>query len=456
MNIVGGIVNRDEGKILLEGKDVHFTSARDAVKAGIGFLHQELALCQHLTVAENIFMWNMPRSGAGIVKSRELYKKADELLNQFHVEFRSNETVSRLSVAHQQVVELAKALSMNARLLVLDEPTSSLTEREAELMFEIIKGLRTQGIGIVYISHRMTEIISLCDRVTVLRDGKSIWTKNVKDVTPGEVVTSMVGRTISAFYPPKAAASEGGEEMLRVEGLTGPRFRNISFSLKKGEILGFSGLVGAGRSEVARALVGLDRYESGTIWLKGQRLTAQRGYRDAIANGICYLTEDRKKNGLFLKMSVMKNISCAVLDTLSAYLLVNDAKERSLAKDQIVSMGVRTKDEETTVRNLSGGNQQKVMISKWLAVNPSILIMDEPTRGIDVGAKSEIHHMLRKLCEQGVGIIIISSEMPEIVGMCDRVVVMHEGEITGIVTGDDINETRLIMLASNQVEDGVA
>jgi ribose transport system ATP-binding protein len=451
MNVVSGILLRDSGKVVFDGKEVNFTSPREAMNAGIGFLHQELALCQHLSVAENIYMWGVPKTKLGLVKTKNLNKDAENLLSQFHVEFPVTERISRLSVAQQQVVEIAKALSMNAKLLIFDEPTSSLTERETEYMFEIMGKLQNQGIGIVYISHRMSEIFRLCNRVTVLRDGKTICTLDTKQTTPSEVVNSMVGRVISAFYPPKAV-EKSDKELLRVEGLSAKRFKNISFALHQGEILGFSGLVGAGRSEVVRALCGLEPYDSGNVLLNGKKIV-NKNYKDAIARGICYLTEDRKKNGLFLKMNIVKNVSAVVIDSLARYSFVENDKERTLAKDQIVNMKIKTQDEETKVRRLSGGNQQKVMIGKWLAAQPSILIMDEPTRGIDVGAKSEIHYMLRELCQKGIGIIIISSEMPEIIGMCDRVVVMHEGSITGIVTGDDINETSLIMLASNQANE---
>jgi ribose transport system ATP-binding protein len=339
---------------------------------------------------------------------------------------------------------------MNARLLILDEPTSSLTGNEAERLFEIIGQLQKQNIGIIYISHRMSEIFRLCTRVTVLRDGKSIWTKNIKDTSEAEVVTGMVGREITVFYPEKAK-SKTKEELLRVENFSSSRFHGISFSLYKGEILGFSGLVGAGRSEVIRAVCGIEPFSEGTVYYQGKKVTIKK-YHDAISQGICYLTEDRKKNGLFLHMSVMNNISSTVIDNLASHKLINRKKEKDLAVKQIKKMRIKTTGEEVKVKNLSGGNQQKVMIAKWLAVTPSILIMDEPTRGIDVGAKSEIHHMLRELCGQGIGIIIVSSEMPEIIGMCDRVVVMHEGKLMGIAEGEMINETNLIMLASNQME----
>lgn len=452
MNIISGVIPRDSGTVIFESKEVDFVTPRDAMKAGIGFLHQELALCPHLSVAENMFMWNMPQNAFGAIQTKELYRKTEEALGQFHIDFKVWERVSRLSVAQQQVVEIAKAMSMEAHLLVLDEPTSSLTARESEYMFELVDRLRKQGIGIVYISHRMSEIFNLCDRVTVLRDGKTIMTKKIKEVTPTEVVTSMVGRQISAFYPPKSSKIYD-DELVRVEKLTASRFKNISFSLKKGEILGFSGLVGAGRSEVMRALCGLDSYESGDLWYRNKKVV-NKSYKESIKRGICYLTEDRKKNGLFLKLSVTMNISSVIIDLLTSWSIIQRDKEKTLAKEQIKTMGIKATNDDLKVRRLSGGNQQKVMISKWLAAKPSVLIMDEPTRGIDVGAKSEIHFMLRRLCESGIGVIIISSEMPEVIGLCDRIIVMHEGGITGVVSGDDINEKNLIMLASNQSVQG--
>lgn len=446
MNIVSGVIKRDEGEVILDGEAVKFSSTRESVFKGIAFVHQELALCQHLTVAENMWMWSMPNR-MGIINHKELYRKTDEILKNFQADFKAADKVADLSVAQQQVAEIAKALSLDAKLIILDEPTSSITDSEAENLFRVVRSLKQKGIGIVYISHRMNEVFSLCDRVTILRDGQVVLTEETAKISQEKVINSMVGREISEFYPPKAPDDEEGEELLRVEHYTGDGFQDISFMVKKGRILGFSGLVGAGRSEIMKALCGIGGYRSGDLYFKGEKIH-NRSYRDAIARKICYLTEDRKKNGIFLSMSVKKNVSVAVLKELTKNGIIRDEKENKNADEQIERMKVKTQDRYQLIGSLSGGNQQKAMIGKWMAVNPELIIMDEPTRGIDVGAKSEIHFMLRELCNQGIGVILISSEMPEIIGLSDEVVVMHEGNYMGTVAGEDITESNLILLAS--------
>ncbi len=446
MNIVSGVIKRDEGEVILDGEAVKFNSTRESVFKGIAFVHQELALCQHLTVAENMWMWSIPNK-MGIINHKELYRKTEKILENFQADFKAADKVEDLSVAQQQVAEIAKALSLDAKLIILDEPTSSITDSEAENLFRVVRSLKQKGIGIVYISHRMNEVFSLCDRVTILRDGQVVLTAKTAEISQEKVISSMVGREISEFYPPKASDKEDGEELLRAEHFTGDGFNDISFQVKKGKILGFSGLVGAGRSEVMKALCGISGYKSGDLYFKGKKIH-NKSYRDAIAHKICYLTEDRKKNGIFLSMSVKKNVSAAVLNKLTKRGVINDNLENKNADEQIERMKVKTSSRYQLIGSLSGGNQQKAMIGKWMAVNPEIIIMDEPTRGIDVGAKSEIHFMLRELCNQGIGVILISSEMPEIIGLSDEVVVMHEGKCMGMVTGEDITEDNLILLAS--------
>lgn len=449
MNIVTGILQRDTGEIIFDGEPVHFHNARESVFKGIAFVHQELALCQDLTVAENMWMWSMPNR-YGFIDHKELYRKTEEILRNFNADFKATDKVERLSVAQQQIAEIAKALSLNAKLIILDEPTSSITDSEAENLFRMLRELRNKGMGIVYISHRMNEVFSLCDRVTVLRDGCVIKTLNIKETTEEEVITSMVGREISDFYPPKTSIpKEEQVELLRVENLSGNGFHDISFTLKKGRILGFCGLIGAGRTELMQALCGIRGYRSGKIYFKGKEIHHKR-YTDAIKNKICYLTEDRKKNGIFLEMSVKRNISAATLDQISRTGFINDKEESKLADKMIKQMNVRTQSRDLPLKSLSGGNQQKAMIGKWMAVNPEIIIMDEPTRGIDVGAKSEIHFMLRRLCNEGMGVIVISSEMPEIIGLCDDIIVMHEGKLMGMLGGDEITENNLIMMATGK------
>ena len=447
MNVVAGIHQRDGGTVVFDGTEVNFKNPREAVFRGIGFVHQELALCQHLTVAENMWMWSMPNK-SGFIRHKELYRKTEDILKNFKADFKATDKVENLSVAQQQIAEIAKALSLDAKLIILDEPTSSITENEAENLFRMIRNLRNDGIGIVYISHRMNEVFSLCDRVTVLRDGQLVDTLNIADTTHDDVVTSMVGREISEFFPPKTKMPKDSQtELLRIEDFCGKGFEQTSFTLKKGRILGFSGLIGAGRSELMKAVCGIGGYHSGKLFYKGAEIRHKR-YPDAIKNRICYLTEDRKKNGIFLNMSVKRNISAAILDKISSGGFLSDKEEIKQADEEINRMNVKTTSRDVLLSSLSGGNQQKVMIGKWMTIQPEIIIMDEPTRGIDVGAKSEIHFMLRKLCDEGTGVIVISSEMPEIIGLCDDVVVMHEGRYMGMISDDDITENNLIRLAT--------
>lgn len=451
MNCVTGVLQKDSGEVVFDGKIVEFSSARESVFAGISFVHQELALCQDLTVAENMWMWKMPASG-GIINHKELYKKTDEILKNFSVDFKATDIVGTLSVAQQQVAEISKALSLNAKLIILDEPTSSITDAEAEKLFKVLNKLREDGIGIVYISHRMNEIFELCDRVCVLRDGSIAMTEEVKNLTEDQIIRSMVGREISEFYPEKAENLKNSEEIMKVEHYTGKGFNDISFRVKKGEILGFSGLIGAGRSELMKAICGIGGYQSGKLWFHGREIH-NKSYGDSLKHKICYLTEDRKKNGIFLDMSVKDNIVISMLRFLTHMGILDDKKGSMIADSQIKEMGVKLADRNQRIGSLSGGNQQKAMIGKWMAVKPELIIMDEPTRGIDVGAKRDIHFMLRALANQGTGVILISSEMPEVIGLSDRVIVMHEGKNMGMVSGKDITEDNLIMMASGHVRE---
>lgn len=448
MNIVSGVHQKDEGEIYLNGQEVKFTSPRQACLAGIGFVHQEMSLCMHMSVAENVYMWNIPQKN-GLVEFKKLYNDVDQLLQKFGANFSAKTKVGDLTIAQQQVVEIARALSMNAKLIIFDEPTSSLTEEETENLFRFISILKKNGVGIIYISHRMPEIFRICDRATILRDGRYVDTVNVKDVTADEIVLKMVGRSLGDYYPPKSSKA-AGKELLSVKDVTGTQFKNISFTLHQYEILGFSGLVGSGRSEVMRAICGFDRYESGEVRLLGETLHARTSSNEIIRRGMVYLTEDRKKNGLFLNMTTRRNISVTILRALSHYGMMDDKEEKKISDQMIKEMDVRVSSDQNLAGSMSGGNQQKVMIAKWLASHPQIIIMDEPTRGIDVGSKSEIHHKLRQLCENGIGVIVISSELPEIIGVCDRVVVMHEGQVVGEASGDEINEENLMLMAANQ------
>ncbi len=448
MNIISGVFRPDQGKIVFLGKEVSFDNPREAQEGGIGFVHQELSLCQHISVAENIFMGRLPKGPMGMINKRDLNKKTQELLNIFKTSIKPTDTTGDLNVAEQQIVEIIKALSLNCKLLILDEPTSSLTETETITLYKIIKDLKNQGIAVLCISHRMADIFEVCDRVTVLRDGKYVNTFSIAETTPETVVKNMVGRELLHLYPDKSESA--GEELLRVSSLSRRGFfQNITFTLKRGEILGFSGLVGAGRTEVARAICGIDPVDSGELHLNDRTLDI-RSYGDALKEGICYLTEDRKQQGIFLKLTVQQNVIAANIDNLSGCFSIIKDKEKETTEKYINKLNIKVSNLKQKANNLSGGNQQKVMLAKWLSLNPKVIFMDEPTRGIDIGSKAEIHNMLRQLSNEGIGIIVISSELPEIIGMCDRVIVMHEGKITGEVSGESICENKIIMLASGQ------
>jgi ribose transport system ATP-binding protein len=448
MNVIDGVYTPDAGEIYINGHKVHIKDPLTAQKMGIGFVHQEIALCPDVTVAENLYMASINASKALLVNYKELYAKTAQALESLHY-VDPHKKVGELSISNQQVVEIAKALTLDCRILILDEPTAVLTESETEALFQIMRKLRDQGISIIYISHRMAEVFGQCDRVSVLRDGHYIGTYNVAQTTSTEVVNMMVGREIGDLYPAKAGRPGGTPEvLLQVRDFSNEgRFQDVSFELFEGEILGFSGLVGAGRSELAKAICGLYPKKTGEVIFKGSRLNL-RNYDDAIQQGIVYLTEDRKTEGLFLEMPINSNISAMNLKQVSSRGLIDGKLIQTLTRRLADKLNIKCHALTQLVSSLSGGNQQKVLIAKLLSVNPAIIIMDEPTRGIDVGAKSEIHRLLRELANQGIGVIMISSELPEVIGMCDRVLVMHEGRQCDIISGDQITEERIIHLAS--------
>jgi len=447
MNIIAGVYQANKGTVEFLGKEVKFHNTKEAQDSGIGFVHQELNLCKHMKVAENIYMGRMPKSALGFINKKVLFNKAKELLDKFKADFSPNELVSNLTVAQSQIVEIAKALSFDCKLLILDEPTSSLTEQETKVLFSILKDIKKQGISILYISHRMEEIFEVCDSLTVLRDGNLVKRVNIDEVNTEQIIQMMVGREIKDLYPPKS--SNIGDVFFEVQNFARMGvFRDISFKVKKGEILGFYGLVGAGRSEVMRSVCGIDPHSNGKVFLEGKEIQIHQ-YSDAISHGIGYITEDRKAQGLFLHMSITENMSAANLKNVSNGSFIQKSTEKELSEKYVDMLNIKISSVKEDVNDLSGGNQQKVMIGKWLAIEPKLLILDEPTRGIDVGAKSEIHKLLRKLAESGVCVIVISSELPEIIGMSDRIIVMHEGVISGEVTGEETTEENIIMYASS-------
>ena len=448
MNLVGGVHQADAGEIFLNGKRVHIQNPNDGLWMGIGFVHQEITLCQHLSVAENVFMHSLNNSRNPMVSFSKIYARTRKLLTDFdtHSPIDPRQVVAALSVSQQQVVEIIKALSVNCRVIIFDEPTAALTESETEALFRIIARLKEKGIAVIYISHRLAEIYRIADTVSVLRDGTLIDTKAVRDIDQLSLVHSMVGRELKDIYPPKAGGN-CSEVLLDVQDLTlEGEFEAVSFSLRKGEILGFAGLVGSGRTEVARTICGLYRRSGGSVFLGGEKLPLG-SYKDSIRRGIVYLTEDRAKEGLFLDMSIVSNMSVISLDDVAKLKLIQRRKELALAQRFVNDMQIKGASLMARLRSLSGGNQQKVLVSKLLTVSPKVVLMDEPTRGIDVGAKTQIYHLLRQLASAGVGVLMISSELPEIVGVCDRVVVMYEGRVRGILEGDQINEKSIIQMA---------
>lgn len=446
MNILSGVFPPTEGQIILEGKTVQFQNPRQAQEMGIAIVHQELSLCPHLTVGENMFIGRLPKSSLGFIDRKKLREDTKRALENFKADIDPDDLVGNLSISEQQVVEIAKALTMDCKILILDEPTSAITETEANRLFEVIEKLKANGISIIYISHKFKEIFMISNRISVLRDGHYIGTYRTEEVTSDQVVQLMVGRELKNIYPPKS--TPGKEEILRVENLSRKgAFYQIRFSLYEKEVLGIFGLMGAGRTEMSRALCGIDPKDSGQVWLNGKPVAID-SVNQAKQQGIVYLTEDRKAQGLFLEMSIKRNIVSSNLKTVCTGLFIDPVKENEVATRFSTMLNVKTPSVDQTIGSLSGGNQQKAMIAKWLSTNPKVMIMDEPTRGIDVGAKSEIYKLLRGFADEGRGVIVISSELPEIIGLCDRVLVMHQGKIVGEVTGERMNEEEIMRLAS--------
>ena len=444
MKIAAGIYAPDSGTITVNGKNQMFRNPHEAGTAGIAMVHQELSLAPDLSVAENIFAAKSPVKGS-LMGWSELNNRASEMLSDFCLEIDPRDLVSSLSIGYRQVVEILKALASDPQLIIFDEPTSSLEAQESSLALDLICKLKTKGIGVVYISHRMDEVFQTADRITVLRDGSLVCTKSTSETTREEIINLMVGREMKELYPSRA--SKIGSEILHAEKLTrSGRFRDISFSLHKGEILGFSGLVGSGRTEVMREIFGADRLDSGSIRVDGKDVSI-RNVKDALDAGIAYLSEDRKTLGLFLDRSIEDNIASASLDEVSAGGFMKPALSISLAEKYMKRLKIKARDIEQEVKNLSGGNQQKTLLARWMATHPKVLIVDEPTRGVDVGAKGEIHRMLRDYANEGNGVIVVSSEMPEIIGLCDKIIVMHEGCISGELPGIGASEESLIQLA---------
>jgi ribose transport system ATP-binding protein len=447
MKILSGVYQPDSGEIIYKGASVRFASSVEAERAGIAIIHQELNLVPHLSVAENIFLAREPRLGP-FVDRRRLRGDTQALLARLKLDVDPDAQVKSLSMAQQQMVEIAKALSLNAQILIMDEPTSSLTESETVRLFEIINELKQGGVAIVYISHRLDEFQHIVDRVTVMRDGKFISSAPFAGLTIDRIVADMVGRSLDQQFPPRVSAPTD-EILLEVDGLArNGVFGPVSFTLRRGEILGFAGLMGAGRTETARAIFGADPVSAGRIRCHGRELHIGSP-KDAIEQGIAYLSEDRKSQGLAIRMTVAANLTLTHMDALASRAgLIDFAREDEVAREYIRTLDIKTPGPGQMVKHLSGGNQQKIAIGKWLFRRSRIMIFDEPTRGIDVGAKYAIYELLDRLASEGVGVILISSELPEIMGMTDRVAVFHEGHISGIVETRTTSQEEIMHLAS--------
>jgi rhamnose transport system ATP-binding protein len=455
IKVITGVHRPDSGDILLDGQVVHFNDTWETRRAGITAIYQELSLFPDLNVAENIFVGAQPVAAGGRIDWRKLYKKADELLNSLGVHLDLRQKARSLSIAQQQMVEIARAFSLNARILIMDEPTSSLTLNEVADLFRLVRRLREEGKAIIFISHRLEELFEIADRVTVLRDGTYVDTRLMKDVTRDDLIRMMVGRTITNLFPKQDV--KPGEVVLELENLTrAGAFRDISFTLRKGEILGMAGLVGAGRTNVARAIFGVEPATGGQIKIDGRKVTVTSP-QQAIELGLAYVPEDRQLHGLIPAMHITSNISLPMLRKFSRSGWVNFKKERKASYDAARQMEVRANNIWQRARELSGGNQQKVVLAKWLATQPRILILDEPTRGIDVGTKAAVHALMSKLASEGMAILMISSELPEVLGMSDRILVMHEGQMTAQFTREEATQEKIIAAATQTMtEAGVA
>ena len=443
MKILSGIYEKDSGTIEYFGKQLEVNSPKEAEEKGISIVHQELNLMNHLTVAQNIFIGHEPLNSIGLIDDNLMIKKAKSIFKGMNVDINPSDKIGSLTVGKQQLVEIAKALIHNSKILILDEPTAALTEAETKELFRIIKDLQLTGVSIVYISHRLEELFIISDRITVIRDGEYIDTKLTKETNKDEIVNLMVGRVIYETPKTESKVPQDAKEILRVENLTVQGIvKDVSFSLKEGEILGFAGLMGAGRTEIARAIFGADKFDSGKIFVNGKQVYIKSPV-DAIKNGIGYLSEDRKRYGLALGLSVSENMMMGNYNKFSHFLMVQKKDINKTAKEEVKSLNIKTPSINQLVKNLSGGNQQKVVIANWLIKECKILIFDEPTRGIDVGARSEIYSLMERLVSMGKSIIMISSDLVEVLRMSDRILIMSEGKKTGELdikgaTQDDI------------------
>ena len=455
IKVLGGIYHPEEGQIFIDGKELAITDVNSARDHGISIIHQELVLVPYMTVAENIFLGREPKGKFG-VDFALMRRRAQEMLDQFDLGIDADTLVANLSIAQQQMVEIVKAISFNCRILVMDEPTSSISDKEISALFEIMRNLARQNVGIIYISHKMSELNEVCDRVTVLRDGTYVGTREVATTPKDDLIAMMVGRELDQYYTRDHVKSD--EVVFKCVDIDDgkkkhKRVDHVSFEIHKGEIVGFAGLVGAGRSETMQCIFGLIPGSTGEIFIDGQKVQISSAV-DAMKHGIAMVPENRKVEGLYHQQSVRFNSTIEVLEQFISRLRVNEKREAEITQEFIDKMSTKTPSHEQTVTHLSGGNQQKVMIGRWLATSPKILILDEPTRGVDVGAKAEIYEIMNELTKQGVSIIMISSELPEIINMSDRVYVMYDGRVTGCISYDEELSQEAIMKLATQESAG--
>lgn len=446
MNILTGIHKADAGTIMVDGKEVTFRNNKDAEEHGIAFIHQELNIWPNLSVLENLSLMNQPKTRFGTIDFKKMREMAEAKCQEIGIELPLDEIAGECSVGQQQMTEITRSLMLDAKTVIMDEPTAALTERETDRLFDVMRKLKNKGVSIIYISHRMEEVFANCDTITVMRDGQTISSRPTEETNMDQIVGDMVGRVMSEYYP--ARTNVPGDEVFRVEGFTQPGvFQDISFNLRKGEILGVAGLMGAGRTEIMRAIFGVDPHESGKLYFEGKEIHIKNP-GDAIRQGFGFITENRKTEGLILDFSIERNIALPSEERLAKSHVINDKNEFDFSSGLSKRLGVKAQDINLPASTLSGGNQQKVVIAKWVGMHPKLLILDEPTRGIDIGAKKDIYDLMNELTAQGVSIIMVSSELPEVIGMSDRILVIHEGRAAGIVEHKDATQTRIMTLAT--------
>lgn len=448
MKCLIGIQPPTEGKIWYDGKYISHYDTRKALNMGISMIHQELSPIAHRTISDNIWLGREPKNAFGLIDYKKMHEKTKEILQIVDLEENPTQLMRNLTVAKIQMIEIAKAISYDAKIIIMDEPTSALTDKEVSQLYKIIRRLKSENRSIIYISHKLDEIYEICDRVTVFRDGELIGSRDIDNIEVEEMIRMMVGREVSNLYPKQDC--EKGEVLIEVENLSdGKEFFDVSFKAHRGEILGFAGLVGSGRTQIMETIFGARNKASGTIKIKGEKVEIHTPI-DAIANKIALLTEDRRRTGIFPMLSVYYNIVCSNMKRYTKKTFLDYKMMKKDVDEYIDSVNIKTSSPQALIQNLSGGNQQKVLIARWLLIHPDILILDEPTRGIDVGAKAEIYHLISRLASQGKCVIMISSELPEIIGMSDRVIVMHEGRISGELGRDELNQEILMTYAAGK------